>query len=114
MNKNKIYLTLAVLSLAGMLGQYVYYETQEALALHSRNEFTIAYTSPTEARTIIQQQEVLGCSKLHQDYTVRDGTEGILTFTCDSREPPTKVLRQLTESQFIQELAVERDVEIIP
>lgn len=113
MNKNKIYLTLAVLSLVGMIGQYMYYEIQ-VLADHGTNEYTITFNNPNAIRGLEQAENAQGCSKLHTDFDDETGQTGILTFTCDSRDPIPIPLRQLTQEQFIEELANERNIQIIP
>ncbi len=110
MNKNKIYLTLAVLSLVGMIGQYMYYETQ-VLADHGTNEYTIPYTDKLQIRTIENQENVKGCELLHTDFTSRDGSNGILTFTCDNTRQ-IEPLRQLDREQMLQEIAIERGIEL--
>jgi len=89
MNKNKIYLTVAVLSLAGMLGQYVYYETQ-VQAEHGTNEYTITWNDPNAIRGLEQAENAKGCEKLHTNFDDASGKTGTLIFTCDPRptQPP--------------------------
>lgn len=111
MNKNKIYLTLAILAVAGMIGQYVVYESQ--VQAQSLSKYQINYDSKQEARNIMQQEENKGCSKLHQDYTNKDGTQGVLTFTCDSRQAPPIQKTDITREDLLQEIANERNYNLI-
>lgn len=90
MNKNKIYLTVAVLSLAGMLGQYVYYEMQ-VQAEHGTNEYSITYTNPNQIRGLEQAENAKGCKKLHTNFDDNTGQTGTLIFTCDADPQPTPI-----------------------
>lgn len=111
MNKNKIYLSLAILAVCGMIGQYMFYEMQATA--QSVSKYTKTYSSIQEAKNIISQEESKGCSKIHHDYSNKDGSNGVLTFTCDDRSPPPVQQRTMTQNEFIQELASERGVKLV-
>lgn len=112
MNKNKIYLTLAVLSLAGMLGQSLYYETQVD-AQQSLTTYTKTWNDPDQIRGLEQAENAKGCSKLNTNFDDASGKTGTLVFTCDSRDPPITPKTTMTQRAFINLLANERGVNIL-
>ena len=108
---NKILATIAGLALLSNLGLFLYYEGQADA--QSLSKYQIPYDSKQEARNIIQVEEAKGCSKVNHDYTNKDGTQGILTFTCDSRDPPPITKTDITREDLLQEIANERNYNLI-
>ncbi len=89
---------------------YSYYELQ--VQAQFPNEYTIEYTTKEMIKGIELAENAKGCSKLHTDYTNADGSQGILTFTCDPRDPIiTPEEKTITELQIKGLIAIEADQE---
>jgi len=82
---------MVVLSLAGMLGQYVYYETQ-VQATNNPGEYTIVFNDRNAIRGLEQAENAQGCSKVHTNFDDASGRTGTLIFICDPRDPPPNVI----------------------
>ncbi len=113
MNKNNLLILALAVAVLSNLTLYSYYELQAQAQITFLDEYTIEYATKEMIKGIESAENAKGCSKIHTDYTNADGSQGILTFTCDSRETPPIQKRQLNREQLLQEIAEERNVQLI-